>query len=200
MTVSKIDLLNKQFSSSMLGYSIMEVDQFMLELAEVIGDAADAQKEMKKKIRRLEKTLKEYRQRDETLRDTLVSTQKMVDDLKVAASKEAQIILDEARSKADVTVGEARSKADVTVTEAQAKAEVTVTEAQAKAEATVQKGHNRLAQIHEEIENLKRTRSQFEIQLKGLLNSHLEMLEMSNPEREKVEEMESKLKYLKKVD
>lgn len=167
MSVSKIDLLNKQFSKSMFGYSRMEVDQFMLELAEVVGDAADAQKEMKKKIKRLERTLKEYRQRDETLRDTLVSTQKMVDDLKVTASKEAQIILDEARSKADVTV---------------------------------QKGHSRLAQIHEEIESLKRTRTQFEIQLKGLLNSHLEMLEMSNPEREKVEEMESKLKYLKKVD
>lgn len=167
MTVSKIDLLNKQFSRSMLGYSRVEVDQFMLELAEVVGDAADARKDMKKRIKRLERTLKEYRQRDETLRDTLVSTQKMVDDLKVAATKEAQIILDEARAKADVTV---------------------------------QKGHSRLAQIHEEIESLKRTRTQFEIQLKGLLNSHLEMLEASNPEREKVEEMESKLKYLKKVD
>jgi cell division initiation protein len=167
MTVSKIDLLNKQFSRSMFGYSRMEVDQFMLELAEVIGDTADAQKDMRKKIIRLDKALKEYRQRDETLRDTLVSTQKMVDDLKVTASKEAQLILDEARAKAD---------------------------------ATVQKGHSRLAQIHEEIEALKRTRTQFEIQLKGLLNSHLEMLEMSNPERDKVEEMESKLKYLKKVD
>ena len=167
MTISKIDLLNKQFSRSMLGYSRMEVDQFMLELAEVFGDSADAQKEMIKKIKRQERTLKEYRQRDETLRDTLVSTQRMVDDLKVAASKEAQIILDEARIKAD---------------------------------STVQKGHSRLAQIHEEIEAMKRTRTQFEIQLKGLLNSHLEMLEMSNPERDKVEEMESKLKYLKKVD
>jgi len=167
MSVSKIDLLNKQFSRRMFGYSRMEVDQFMLELAEVLGDTADSQKDMRKKIRRLEKSIKEYRQRDETLRDTLMSTQKMVDDLKVTASKEAQLIIDEARTKAD---------------------------------ATVQKGHNRLAQIHEEIETLKRRRSQFEVQLKGLLKSHLEMLEMSDPEREKAEELESKLKYLKKVD
>nr|WP_321257087.1 DivIVA domain-containing protein [uncultured Pseudodesulfovibrio sp.] len=167
MTVSKIDLLNKQFSRGMFGYSRVEVDQFMMELAEVLGDFADNRKDMRKKIKRLEKTLVEYRQRDETLRDTLMSTQKMVDDLKVAASKEAQLILDEARAKAD---------------------------------ATVQKGHNRLAQLHEEIEGLKRSRTQFEIQLKGLLNSHLEMLEMSSPERDKVEELESKLKYLKKVD
>ncbi|BCS87011.1 DivIVA domain-containing protein [Pseudodesulfovibrio sediminis] len=167
MTVSKIDLLNKQFSRGVFGYSRVEVDQFMLELAEVLGDAADNQKNMQKKIKRMEKTLREFRQRDETLRDTLMSTQRMVDDLKVTASKEAQIILDEARVKAD---------------------------------ATVQKGHSRLAQIHEEIESLKRTRTQFEIQLKGLLNSHLEMLEMSDPERDKIEEMESKLKYLQKVD
>ena len=45
----------------------------------------------------------------------------------------------------------------------------------------VQKGHNRVAQIHEEIEGLKRQRTQFEIQLKGLLKSHLEMLDMSDP-------------------
>jgi len=168
MTVSKIDLLNKQFSRRMFGYSTTEVDQFMLELAEVLGSAADMQKGLRNKIRRLERAVKEYRQRDETLRDTLISTQKMVDDLKVSAGKEAQLIIDEARVKAD---------------------------------AAVQSGHNRIAQLHEEIESLKRQRTQFEIQLKGLLKSHMEMIELSNgPEKEKTEELESKLKYLKKVE
>lgn len=168
MTVSKIDLLNKVFSRRMFGYSRIEVDQFMLELAEVLGSAADNQKAMRKRIRQLEKSVKEYRQRDETLRDTLMSTQKMVDDLKVTASKEAQLIMDEARAKAD---------------------------------AAVQKGHNRLAQVHEEIEALKRQRTQFEVQLKGLLKSHLDMIEMStDPDKEKNEEMESKLAFLKKVE
>lgn len=168
MTVSKIDLLNKQFSRRMFGYSTTEVDQFMLELAEVLGNAADTQKGLRKKIKRLERAVKEYRQRDETLRDTLISTQKMVDDLKVTAGKEAQLIIDEARVKAD---------------------------------AAVQSGHNRIAQLHEEIESLKRQRTQFEIQLKGLLKSHMDMIEISNdPEKEKTEELESKLKYLKKVE
>jgi len=166
-TVSKIDLLNKQFSRRMFGYSRMEVDQFMLELAEVLGDAADSQKALRRKIKQLEQAVKEYRQRDETLRDTLMSTQKMVDDLKVAAGKEAQLIIDEARTKAD---------------------------------AMVQNGHNRVAQIHEEIEGLKRQRTRFEVQLKGLIKSHLEMLEMEDPEKEQVEALESKVKYLKKVD
>ncbi|WP_419787776.1 DivIVA domain-containing protein [Pseudodesulfovibrio sp.] len=166
-TVSKIDLLNKQFSRRMFGYSRLEVDQFMLELADALGEAADNQKALRRKIKQLELSVKEYRQRDETLRDTLMSTQKMVDDLKVAAGKEAQLIIDEARSKAD---------------------------------GMVQQGHNRLAQVHEEVEGLKRQRTRFEVQLKGLIKSHLEMLEMPDPEREKVEELEAKVKYLKKVD
>ena len=106
MIVSKIDLLNKQFSRRMFGYSRMEVDQFMLELAEVLGNAADSQKGLRKKIKQLEQSVKEYRQRDEILRDTLMSTQKMVDDLKVTAGREAQLIIDEARSKADDTGNE----------------------------------------------------------------------------------------------
>lgn len=167
MTVSKIDLLNKQFSRRMFGYSRMEVDQFMLELAEVLGNAADSQKQLRKKIKQLELSVKEYRQRDETLRDTLMSTQKMVDDLKVTASREAQLIIDEARTKADETV---------------------------------QKGHNRLAHVHEEIEHLKRQRTRFEVQLKGLLQQHLDMLDTRDPEQEKVEVLESKVKYLKQVD
>ena len=166
MTVSKIDLLNKQFSRRMFGYSALEVDQFLMELAEVLGTTADNQKAMRQRIKRLEVALKEYRQRDETLRDTLMSSQKMVDDLKVAASREARIIMDEARTRA---------------------------------ESTVQKGYHRLAQIHEEIESLKRQRSQFEIQLKGLVKSHLELMDSNETERDSLEEMESKLTYLKQV-
>jgi len=167
MSVSKIDLLNKRFSKKMFGYSRLEVDQFLLEAADTMGAMADSQKEMRKKMKRLEAAVLEYRKRDETLRDTLMSTQKMVDDLKVQASREAQLILDEARSKAQTTI---------------------------------QKGHNRLAQIHEEVEAVKRQRTQFEIQLKALLDSHLKMLEHDDPDIEKMEELESKLTYLKKAE
>jgi len=73
-------------------------------------------------------------------------------------------------------------------------------EARSKAQTTIQKGHNRLAQIHEEVEAVKRQRTQFEIQLKALLDSHLKMLEHDDPDIEKMEELESKLTYLKKAE
>jgi cell division initiation protein len=167
VTISKIDLLNRKFSKRMWGYSPDEVDQLMAEVAEMLGAVAEERKALIKKVKRMETSVEEFRQRDETLRDTLMSTQKMVDDIKGGAQREAQLILEEAR---------------------------------AKAEGMVQQGHNRLAQLYEDIENLKRQRSQFEIQLRGLLETHLRILDSEDPSVSRLETLESKLKYLRKAE
>jgi cell division initiation protein len=167
VTISKIDLLNRKFSKRMWGYAPDEVDQLMAEVAEMLGAVAEERKALIKKVKRMEQSVEEFRQRDETLRDTLMSTQKMVDDIKGGAQREAQLIIDEAR---------------------------------AKAEGMVQQGHNRLAQLYEDIENLKRQRSQFEIQLRGLLETHLRILDAEDPAENRLENLESKLKYLRKAE
>ncbi|MDP2848069.1 MAG: DivIVA domain-containing protein [Humidesulfovibrio sp.] len=167
MTISKIDLLNRKFAKKVWGYAPEEVDQLMAEVAEMLGAVAEERKNLLKKVKRMESSVEEFRQRDETLRDTLMSTQKMVDDIKGGAQREAQLILDEARSKA---------------------------------EGMVQQGHNRLAQLYEDIENLKRQRSQFEIQLRGLLETHLRIIDSEDPAETRLESLESKLKYLRKAE
>lgn len=166
MSLSKIDLLNRKFSKSAFGYSKPEVDQLMAEVADVLGSLADEKKQLVKKINRREATIAEFRQREETLRDTLMTTQKMVDDLKETARKEAEVIINEAHSRA---------------------------------ETILQQAHNRLAQIHEDINELKRQRTRFEVEMKGLLESHMRMLEIGDPDVEKVEAIESKLKFFKKA-
>ena len=167
MTISKIDLLNRKFAKRLWGYAPEEVDQLMAEVAEMLGLVAEERKNLLKKVKRMEGSVEEFRQRDETLRDTLMSTQKMVDDIKGGAQREAQLIIEEAR---------------------------------AKAEGMVQQGHNRLAQLYEDIENLKRQRSQFEIQLRGLLETHLRVLDSEDPAVSRLESLESKLKYLRKAE
>ncbi|MEF2144453.1 MAG: DivIVA domain-containing protein [Desulfovibrionaceae bacterium] len=167
MNLSKIDLLNKKFTRSAFGYAPREVEQYLAEVAEALGDAADRQREMARKIKRLEASLVEYRQRDEALRDTLLSTQKMVDELKVAASREAEVILYEAN---------------------------------AKARETVRQGHERLAQLHEEIEALKHQRTRFRVEIRSLVETHLRLLQNDDPDLERLEELESKVSFLKKVE
>ena len=167
MHVSKLDIENKKFTKKMMGYSVAEVDQFLEDVADALGQALDEKKSLAKKIKRLEASIEEYRERDQTLRDTLMSTQKMVEDIKAAAGKEAENI-----------VGEAKNKA----------------------EAAIQQSHNRVAQLHEEVEGMKRQRAQFQAQFRALLETHLKLLEEDDPALEKLEELESKIKYLKKAE
>lgn len=166
MNLSKIDLLNKRFTKRFRGYCRMEVDQLLQEAAEAIGDLSEDKKELHRRVADLEANLGEHKQREETLRDTLMTTQRMIDDLKANARREAQVIIDEA---------------------------------QAKAEAILNRAHLRLAQIHEDIAELKRQRTQFEVKLRSLLDAHMRMLEMENQEQEQLEALESKLKFFKKA-
>jgi len=79
---------------------------------------------------------------------------------------------------------------------AEKEAHLLISEAEVKAEKILNSAHNRLAQIHEDIRELKRQRTQFETKLRSLIESHLKLLEVEKTEGE--EEFEDKLKFLKK--
>lgn len=166
MPISKIDIDNKRFGRTFRGYDPREVDAFLQEVSEEMGDLSDERQRLQEGVARLENLLDEHKQREQTLRDTLMTTQKMIDQLKANARKEAQLIIDEA---------------------------------QARAEDMLNQSHLRLAQIHDDIVELKRQRTQFEVKLKSLLDAHQKMLELESREQEELDSMESKLKFFKKA-
>ena len=77
-------------------------------------------------------------------------------------------------------------------------AELIVSNAEAKAEKILNAAHNRLAQIHEDIAELKRQRVQFEVQFRSLLESYSRVLDVDKEGTEKLEAVEDKLRFLKK--
>lgn len=76
-------------------------------------------------------------------------------------------------------------------------AEVIVANAEVKAEKMLNKAHNRLAQLHEDINELKRQRMQIELQIRSIIEAHTKLLEMGSDERRKMDEAESKVAFLK---
>ncbi|WP_029894780.1 DivIVA domain-containing protein [Desulfohalovibrio reitneri] len=166
MSLSKIDIDNKTFTRSFRGYSTSEVDAFLVEVAEALATGAEERKALKERVAELEGLVDEHKQKEQTLRDTLMTTQKMIDQLKANARKESQLIIEEAQNKAEDVLNQA---------------------------------HLRMAQIHDDIIELKRQRTQFEVKLKSLLDSHRQLLEMENQEQEEIEALESKLKFFKKA-
>lgn len=73
-----------------------------------------------------------------------------------------------------------------------------ISEAEVKAEKILNAAHNRLAQIHEDIAELKRQRIQFEVQFRALLESYAKVLDVDKEGIEALEAAEDKLKFLKK--
>ncbi len=79
---------------------------------------------------------------------------------------------------------------------AQKSAELIVAEAEVKAEKILNKAHNRLAQLHEDIAELKRQRMQIEVQIGSIVEAHTKLLEMGKESMRAMDEEDSKLKLL----
>lgn len=80
---------------------------------------------------------------------------------------------------------------------AQKSAELVVAEAEVKAERILNRAQNRLAQLHEDIAELKRQRMQIEVQIRSIIESHAKLLEIGIEETQTMEEEDEKLKLLK---
>jgi len=75
-------------------------------------------------------------------------------------------------------------------------AELVVAEAGVQAEKILNKAHNRLAQLHEDITELKRQRMQIEVQIGAVLDAHTKLLEIGKEGMAALDEDESKLKFI----
>jgi cell division initiation protein len=80
---------------------------------------------------------------------------------------------------------------------AQKSAELIVAEAEVKAEKILNKAHNRLAQLHEDIAELKRQRMQIEVQIGSVIEAHGKLLEISKEGMKAMDDEDSKIKLLK---
>ncbi len=77
-------------------------------------------------------------------------------------------------------------------------AEIIVADAELKAGKMLNKAHNRLAQLHEDITELKRQRLQLEMQIRSIIETHSRLLEMGKEEERDSENVaDAKVKLLK---
>lgn len=79
-------------------------------------------------------------------------------------------------------------------------AELVVAEAEVKAEKILSRAQNRLSQLHEDIVELKRQRSQIEVQIRSVIEGHSKLLEIGKEESIIREEEDSKLKLFKQSE
>jgi cell division initiation protein len=76
-------------------------------------------------------------------------------------------------------------------------AELIIAESEVKAEKILSKAHNRLAQLHEDIAELKRQRTQIEVQISSVIEAHSKLLDISKEGMKEMDEEDNKVKILK---
>ena len=162
MEIAPSDIRQQKFKVRFRGFDIEEVDEFLDQLADEFAALHTKIERTSKDVQRLEKENKEYREREETFKRALVSSQKVIEQMKENARKSAELI---------------------------------ISHAEVKAEKTLNRAHTRLAQLHEDIAELKRQRIQLETRIRSILEAHSKLLEVDKEEMA-VNDEESKLAYI----
>ncbi|WP_305043355.1 DivIVA domain-containing protein [Geoalkalibacter sp.] len=110
MAITPIDIQQHQFKSQLFGYDKSGVDRFLELVAEEMERVHRQYQEVREELSRTRATLEEMREREATLKETLMTAQKVTDDLRANARKEAEIIIADARVRGEQIVGEAEKR------------------------------------------------------------------------------------------
>jgi len=112
MNVTPLDLRQQQFRSSMRGYDRDEVTAFLAEVAADYEAALQEADRMRQEVTRLEGLVNEHREHERNLRNTLMTAQKLAEDIKANADSQAAAIVREAEGRADLILGKAQARVE----------------------------------------------------------------------------------------
>jgi cell division initiation protein len=110
MRITPLDIQQKQFPMKFRGFDVEEVYAFLEIVREEMEDLLRDNASLKEQVHRAENQIKEYRDMETTLRETLMTAQQMVEEYKTNARKEAELLIREAEIKADGVMKEAQDK------------------------------------------------------------------------------------------
>ena len=110
MRITPLDIQQKQFVSKFRGFDMEEVDSFLELIREEMEELLRENANLREEAKRFEKQLKEYKNMEGALRDTLIGTQQMVEEYRNNATKEADLIKKEAELRADDIIRDAQMK------------------------------------------------------------------------------------------
>lgn len=152
MKFTPLDIRQKRFETSFRGYSARDVQGFLELLAAEFEDVVKENIGLKDELKRTQVELERHLERERALQQTLVTAQRVSEDLRDAAKKEAEIV---------------------------------VAEAELQSEKIVHAAHQKLVQVVDDINELKRQRARFEAELRSLVSGHLKLLEaVASPDAE----------------
>jgi len=110
MRITPLDIQQKQFPMKFRGFDVEEVFAFLEVIREEMEDLLRENANLKENMQRLENQIKDYKDMETTLRETLLTAQQMAEDYKTNARKEAELVVKEAELRADTMLKDTQEK------------------------------------------------------------------------------------------
>jgi cell division initiation protein len=110
MKVTPLDIQQKRFHVAFRGYERSEVDAFLDTVREEMEALVREVTDLREFHETYGERMKEFREREETLKNTMLTTHKLAEDIKDSSRKEAQLIVKDAELKYQQTLERAREE------------------------------------------------------------------------------------------
>jgi cell division initiation protein len=110
MRLNAMDIRQQQFATQFRGFDKQEVDAFLEEVADDFDELARENAFLKEQLVALEEKVKGIEGREKTLQETLVTTQKIAEEFKENARREAELVLREAHLRAEKFMQDTREE------------------------------------------------------------------------------------------
>jgi cell division initiation protein len=110
MKVTPLDLRQQRFRKTFRGFDKVEVTSFLAELADDYEQALREADRLRQDLTKMEAVLAEHREQERNLRNTLLTAQRLADEIRQNAETEAQRIIREAEGRADLLLQKTQAR------------------------------------------------------------------------------------------
>jgi cell division initiation protein len=110
MRIAPLDLRQQRFRIAMRGFDRTEVVAFLTEAADDYEHALREIDRLRQDLQRMEASLSEHREREANLRNTLLTAQRLADEVRTSAQNEGKMIVREAQGRADLLLQKAQAR------------------------------------------------------------------------------------------
>jgi len=123
MPIRPIDVRRKEFKSAFRGYDANQVDDFLDAVADEFERNYTENQRMREEVSSLRDRLQQFEDLESSIRAALVHAEKASNDLRRAATQEAEGIRQSAQREADFTIREAQSRSHQMLADSSARIE-----------------------------------------------------------------------------
>lgn len=108
--LTPLDIQQQQFRTALGGFDKKEVDAFLDVLANDVEQLVRENHALREELKRKEVEIQDHRERERTLKETMITATKITEDIKQNARKESEIVIAQAESQAEQIIQNAHTR------------------------------------------------------------------------------------------